>query len=1018
MQQSVSMNSKELRVRAVHTWSEVVEELWAKGSDGKPHLILVSPTHPKVSPTANHQPTTALSLGAAGLFPTAPTFGFSEAHRDGSQRLVLTGSNRLASFVKVLTIGKTPGMLHVDLRARFKQENPRIHFMLCSYAFVPDGKAMGRYGRPDTTFSPAIRPGNGNVVGDHFFRSPMVMAQLESLSASLMPDLDVLGKNRPMPTIMDLDCQNGVLDAPLLSYGFCEHTLAGHVYFKTDPSMTRRVPQELHLAFDILLDADTPDHAGYEKPARQMWERYGSANLRKVLPQAMPFRDYASECYEAAFNEAYGEIKLGWFEREIDGHVCGGLPSGWGMTEGWVSWQCWFNQLRSAWGLKWWGAKLNVEEWQERAEKMLNLALAAPIDRGAVPTTYQSKEGKWKGSLIAPSPDCYYDVPSMAWKGIWLLKWLEFKDCPRRAEILSQCRAMAHLMASKQNSDGSFPSWLDRKLNPVSVLDHSAQSALPAWFLFELMKKMPEEADRYRYRALHAADFLMQHVVYGQYYYDFETFFSCSPKSCIQTPSAFDSEAMRDPHTLQPPQNTLSMQWTAEALSAAAHLINPDGSIPFHTRFYEPGALQALSMMSLYQNVWPISYRKVAYTYGGFGVQNSDGEYNDARQAQFGVTLCDFGAELGRKDLFERGVAATRAAFTLINDPTHDRNGIYPNPNYPRGLQPENCGHGGTDSQDGRTGFDWGEGSALASAALLLQSYGGVYVDDVQRWAVGIDAVTCGGAGGNIESPLMSYHFPYTGLVRVDVVERCGKRKLNVLAEPKLAIRTITARQQDGILEVVAIPGWTSTTSKAPQGNFVTSTGKRLRSKLGDIGFVAPITEAELKGPISFEGSIGSKNILCSPQQVYLNPTFHFDDWRIPGWTVRGQFGELPSRSRRADFNAGGHGFIGTCEDLIGGYDDTYDGVIESPEFVVTRGAIRILVGGGGNNGTYVELLNARTNERIAVERGFNVERMTPRVWDVSPVRNIPLKIRIVDKEHGSWGHINVGTIETIDWVR
>jgi hypothetical protein len=148
--------------------------------------------------------------------------------------------------------------------------------------------------------------------------------------------------------------------------------------------------------------------------------------------------------------------------------------------------------------------------------------------------------------------------------------------------------------------------------------------------------------------------------------------------------------------------------------------------------------------MCLYQVVWPISYRRVAYTYGGFGVQNSDGEYDDARQSQFGETLCDFGVTLNRRDLFERGVAALRASLALINCPLHEQLGIYPNANYPLGMEPENDGHGGSDEQDGRSGFDWAEGSGLAGIAVVTQKYGSTW-HDPHGWSVVIDGVAPGG---------------------------------------------------------------------------------------------------------------------------------------------------------------------------------------------------------------------------------------------------------------------------------
>ncbi len=307
-----------------------------------------------------------------------------------------------------------------------------------------------------------------------------------------------------------------------------------------------------------------------------------------------------------------------------------------------------------------------------------------------------------------------------------------------------------------------------------------------------------------------------------------------------------------------------------------------------------PYALKSLDMMNLYQNVWPISYRQTAYTYGGFGVQNSDGEYDDARQAQFGATLCDFGAELGRRDYFERGVAATRASQTLINHPLHAEFGIYPNPNYPLGLQPENCCHGGGDHQAGRTGFDWGEGSGLTSMAWLLDKYGPSYA------------------------------------------------KLGVIV--------------DG-------------------------------------------------------GSKGIEMLKATLPPVPVDPVFNFDDWRMKGWVIAGDFAETPTYSTRYDFGTGGAPFIGTCEDGKGGFNDEYTGTITSPKFKVSKNSLTLLVGGGSGPGVYVELIDALTGEQLFVERGRNRETMDRRIWDVSKLKDRVFQIRAVDKEKGGWGHINLGDI-------
>jgi len=713
-----------VRVRIVRQGAELVEELSAKDRQGVYRQILVSATHPDAKPNGNGAGSSALRGSSVGLFDAPPSFRFTQAKANGR---TLTLTSKLGEWSVTKTIEVPAGGVDIveTVDAKTTSAYPQIRYLLNSYAFAP--------GKPDETWTPGLRPNDGDVIGDHWFRAPAAVLRKGSLAATVMPDLDVLSENRPIPTILDLDVANGVTKAPLVSYGFCDHRLSAHVRYTSDDSMTRPVPWQLKLRSQIRLDADATPGSPVSDAATYMWNRYGHRYFGKVLPQVMSFADYAELCYPAAFNE---KMTGGWFERNIDGHICGGLPSGWGLDKGWVSWQCWFNQVRSAWGLRWWGKKLNHPDWVAKSEKMLNLALAAPVKQGACPTTYMSRTNEWKGALISPTADCYYDIPSIAWKSIWLLRWYSLPDCPRKTDIAKQLSDTYALMRRIQRADGSFPSWLTKNLKVASPLDRSAQSALPVWFIEEYADS-PLGRDAKADDAIHrGVAFLEGAPVSNRLYYDFETFFSCSPKTCLQQNELIDDARMWDPHTMQPPQNTLSMQWCAEALFRASSLRWG------RAERFAPGtapskAMMALDTMNMYQNVWPISYRPVAYTYGGFGVQNSDGEYDDARQAQFGSTLCDFGAKLGRQDLFERGVAAIRASLTLVNVP-NDPYQVYPNPNYPVGLEPENCGHGGANEQDGRSGFDWAEGSGLASAAEVMDKYGSTYQG--KNWTVKIDA--------------------------------------------------------------------------------------------------------------------------------------------------------------------------------------------------------------------------------------------------------------------------------------
>lgn len=1005
---------RDVGVRIVKVRDECFEEYFARLRDGSSRTIAVSAAHPAVARPSPMPRVTAIDTGGLGLFSTAPSFRFQEFQID--RNAVILRSNGDQTIEKRIEVPQEGKVVRVTVRVGFGKDGTLIRSLMDAYAFAPDGKP----GKPETTFAPGLRPAPNQVIGDHFFRSPVVFAQQGRSAFSLIPNVDVLADNRPMPTVLDLNVLGEVIAAPMLAFGFADHRLVGHVAFANDAAMLRKMPQTTEISADLIVDGDAEPLAGLGEPARYLWERDGRRYFDRIKPQAMPFQEYARVCYPAAFTEAYGDNKLGWLEVEIDGKTCGGIPAGWGFDRGWVSWQCWFNNLRSAWGMKWWGTnRPGVKDWADKADKMLNLALAAPMDRGACPTTYQSREKTWKGCLIAPDPSCYYDLTNMAWKGIWLLRWyVDFPDCPRKDDILSQCRQMADCMVRNQNADGSIPTWLTKDHRVVPILDHSAQTALPAWFLLEFAR-VDGNGKPYAEAATKAADFLLANVVDQRTYYDFETFFSCSPKTCLQRGTVLDDVKMHDPYTMEPPQNTLAMQWVAEALRAVGGWTRDER--------YAVGALKAIDRLCLYQNTWPISYRPVAYTYGGFGVQNSDGEYHDARQAQFGTTLCDLGAQLGRRDLFERGVAAVRASLALINHPLHDQNGIYPNPNYPPGLMPENCGHGGTDQQNGRTGFDWGEGSGLTSMAWLLKHYGGVFHHVTGGWAVGIDGVAvkpgaipeydAASWSRALFAPMNAFAAPWTGIQMVEVVRSDGKRGLMAKAQAPLQIRRIEGRVREGKPVVVAIPGWSS-----PSGNpriearFVDARGGNHPAAVGLEGLEASIPAEILDaGLIRLDGKFDGQAIECAPFRVFLDPTFRFDDWRMPGWVISGSFPDLPTRSKRMAFNAGDTPFIGTCEDGRGGYDDSYTGTVESPAFTVSRPKIRLLVGGGSGDGVYVELIRLDTGAQVAVERGRNREAMDERVWDVSALGGIPLRIRIVDRETGGWGHINVGLIRTVD---
>jgi len=224
--------------------------------------------------------------------------------------------------------------------------------------------------------------------------------------------------------------------------------------------------------------------------------------------------------------------------------------------------------------------------------------------------------------------------------------------------------------------------------------------------------------------AKRAADFIIDRVFPRNTWHDSELFFSCSEKR----------PGWRDAWTGIPPQSTFPLAWTAELMRLLS-LATRSGRYLDHGR-------AALDLLLLYQQAWNAPFLDFTTT-GGFGVMNTDAEWSDARQAQFGTLLMDWYDVTGEPELFHRGVAALRSSFTLMHLEEHRT--IAPGNNRPmspedRGAMPENYGHAGLDAKiQGNVLPDWGMGSAASSAALAQARWGDLYLDVSRGAAFGID---------------------------------------------------------------------------------------------------------------------------------------------------------------------------------------------------------------------------------------------------------------------------------------
>ena len=217
--------------------------------------------------------------------------------------------------------------------------------------------------------------------------------------------------------------------------------------------------------------------------------------------------------------------------------------------------------------------------------------------------------------------------------------------------------------------------------------------------------------------------FLENEVLKNLRFQDFEVFFSCAPNSL----SHFDSI------TWLYPNNTLSTQWSAEAFLKAYQI--------FHRKHDLEQGEFCLNILSLYQQVWCPPFIGF-YAFGGFGAQNTDGEWSDARQAQFAETYLNFFMVTRKQEYLQRSIAACRASFALMAIP---ENKIICPQNFKgstfngefQGAMAENFGHSGYNERSGQSGFHWGTGSALTTAAILKAKLGDIYLDGNNHTATG-----------------------------------------------------------------------------------------------------------------------------------------------------------------------------------------------------------------------------------------------------------------------------------------
>jgi hypothetical protein len=599
---------------------------------------------------------------------------------------------------------------------------------------------------PDTWWAPHLAPEPGYVVAQHVFRSPAVIAGHGPLRLVLVPDLDIVGARAEAPWFLDYDAV-----ARKAWVGMVRTEIPIHVLFKKTPGLTFS-PGRVELGFYVgaFRDGGTvPDP--WREVSSFLWARWARPLFEQGEPIPGRLEPYVRRTYDWAFD---GWGRFVWQEFDLGGRRVGApqfivnvsqspnYPGAWFQREFLSIWnQAWFSSLRSASGLYRFGRKTGGEAGEEdmaKARLTKELALAAPMTDGLFPAVIGTAndiveikgqklrrprgwaEARWSNSDRTPVDHGitseWFHVLDMSWTALLMLRWHE--ELEQDPRLVAYASAYGERLLALQDEAGFFPGWLHPTTHaPGPVMNRTPETSLSATFLLKLAETTGEA--RFRKAALRAVEAVLAGVVPDGNWLDFETYWSC----CGWGRDRYlDRKIERNAlHK----QNTLSMFWTAEALLAAYRTTG-------ESRFLDWGR-RTLDELSMAQQVWQPPFIHVP-ALGGFGVMNTDGEWNDSRETLFAELFLDYADATGESAYRERGLAALKAGFVMMYCPENPAVKAMWEKVYPwfgpadYGFTMENYGHGGRTSPEGAgmgvfTIYDWGNGAAAEAVQRILDHH-------------------------------------------------------------------------------------------------------------------------------------------------------------------------------------------------------------------------------------------------------------------------------------------------------
>ncbi|MHA1264024.1 MAG: hypothetical protein ACTSRS_02215 [Candidatus Helarchaeota archaeon] len=649
--------------------------------------------------------------------------------------------------------------------------------------------------RPTFIWVPHLRPKKHYVIGDHVFRSPVIMYCVKNAAFAFIPDLDLLKTNRPFQSFLDLNLSSEAIGGvPHLCYGFGNYTPTSHIFFKHNPSKYLKIKKDSPISFGYYLKffRSTPVHEILSDVNAFLWQSYGRPLLHaSFAPQVLPYRVNVEEGLKAIFDR-HGY----WADFTVSGQECGGIfQNSWmgkrkkklqfitpekvkkhksknisqiagqesflgklimhfSNSPWWIrrfDWftrtfpiitrtaeiwnNAWFLNIRTGYGLRCLGELWGNQELVDKGNKILNTVLNLPRVRGVFPSVIfpAAPNTSIISTINGLKAFIYIDDYHLVDTSLTMYWALKYyQDFKPRPEIIEKSAELVDLLAEIQQENGAIPTFIGFEADQKTPLIRDLLLD-SASSGAALMFLTEYYKSTKDTHALEIAEKIAQYLQSN--IIPINKWHDFEPFfSCTHFPLDLFCN-----YTNSHVMNALCIYWCAEGFKELYRISDN----PLHLQLGE----RILAILSLFQQIWNLPY--ISYnTFGGFGSQNADAELSDARQGLFVRTYVEYYLLTGKKEYMERAIATLRAcwAMQLLNEYKEqcpgNLKGINTLNGVDRGCVCENYGHSGHDLRiPGYIMFDWGVGTSIQATAYVKKAIGDLFLDFKEQLAWGIDGL-------------------------------------------------------------------------------------------------------------------------------------------------------------------------------------------------------------------------------------------------------------------------------------